>query len=121
MFGIIEDAKDRARRAARAAVVATVGGLLCLVGLGFLTAALWIIIEMEYGPLMSALVIGGLYLVLGGAMLAFGRNSQSEASPEPLHEAQVPPPPPPPRDPFFQMAEGFAMGLQAGREARRGR
>lgn len=122
MLGIIQDAKDRARQAARAAVLSTIGAILCLVGVGFLTSALWIIIEIEYGALMAALLIGGLYLVLGGAILAFGRNSQSDAPPAHPGAAAHDPhtAPPPPKDPIFQMAEGFAVGLQAGRQARKG-
>jgi len=120
MLGIVNDVKQRARQTARVAALSVVGAVFCLVGLGFLTTALWIIIEIEYGALMAALLLGGLYLVLGGAILAFGGKSQSDVDYGPSDTHPESPPSGSPKDPIFQMAEGFAVGLQAGREARKG-
>ena len=120
---VMSAAKDQARQTARSAALTVAGGVLCLVGLGFLTAALWIVLATEYGALIAALVLGGLYLILGGAVLAFGREPQSRVRPEarPVMPQEPPAAPPRPSDPWLDLAEGFARGLQAGREIRRDR
>ncbi|MDQ2094968.1 phage holin family protein [Rhodalgimonas zhirmunskyi] len=53
--------KDKAERTA----IGLVGGLLMLVGLGFLTAAAWMAISLAADPLMASLIIGGAYFGLG--------------------------------------------------------
>lgn len=122
LSGFVSAAKEQARQTARNAALTIVGAVLCVVGVGFLTAALWIVLEIEYGALIAALVLGGVYLAIGGGVLAFGRQPQSGppvAQPEPL--AADPATETPPRDPWVVLAEGFATGLRAGREMRGGK
>ncbi len=120
---IANDVKDTASATARAALFSTMGGLFTLVGTGFLTVALWLLLVSLEGAIFAATVIGALYCACGFILMAVGlkgkkptvdgyefssgRNSEPDAANTP-------------REPFLQMAEGFAMGLQAGRSARSG-
>ena len=109
MRGLVAQVRRRARNAARAAAFTVAGVVFGLAGLGFLTVALWILIATYESALVAHAVIGTLYLILGFCFLALGSQStEAEAAPE---ERAA-------KDPFLQVAEGFAMGLAAGREAR---
>lgn len=109
MSGIVTHFRRRARNAARAAAFTVAGVIFCLTGLGFLTVALWILIATYESVLVAHAVIGALYLVLGFCFLALGgQSTDTEAAPEQ----------PAPKEPLLQVAEAFAVGLQAGRAAR---
>lgn len=95
-------------------VIATV---FLLVGLGFLSVALWIIVAAEHGTLIAFEVMGGLYVVLGLICLllrpstdtAEGQYDQTSAEQTAARATE---------DPWTRIATGFAAGLQAGRAAR---
>lgn len=109
MRGLVAQVRRRARNAARAAAFTVAGVVFGLAGLGFLTVALWILIATYESALVAYAVIGTLYLILGFCFMALGAQStDAEAA---LTE-------PAPKDPFLQVAEAFAVGLQAGRAAR---
>lgn len=118
MFGqFVSTLKNDARAAARAAAFSALGGLFALVGLGFLTLALWLVLTSVESATFAATVIGVLYAAAAFILLAFGasgRRKGAEPSPQD-RDAHTP------REPFVQMAEGFAMGMQAGRSARNDR
>ncbi|QIE47331.1 hypothetical protein G5B38_18370 [Pseudohalocynthiibacter aestuariivivens] len=116
MFGIVDSLRQDARAAARTAALASAGVLLGIVGLGFLTVALWMFIVIVSTPLTAATVIGALYSGVALILLAIASSRRSRVTTDPAPAAA--PPPPPPAAPFVQMAEGFAMGMQAGRAAR---
>ena len=115
--------KDDARAAARAAAFSSLGAVFTLIGLGFLTVALWLLLASMESALFAATVIGALYCAAGFTFLALGlssRRTASERSFEFKSSSQAINAASAPREPFVQMAEGFAMGMQAGRSARTG-
>ncbi len=121
MPGIANRLKARARNAARAAALSVMGAVFGLVGLAFLTVALWILIAEYESPLVAFTAIGALYLVLGFSILALGgqkSGSGSDHGESGHHAASSVHGAPEPREPFVQLAEGFALGMQAGRAAR---
>lgn len=108
MTGLFSGVRARLRRAARSAVFGFAAIVFGLVGLGFLTVALWILLATYESALVAHTVIGALYIVLAFSFLALG--AQPEA-PQPHHDET------PERDPLVQIAEGFAIGFDAGRSA----
>jgi hypothetical protein len=117
MIGFLSTMGARLRDAARATAFSVLGVVFGLAGLGFLTVALWIVLAVHEGVLVAYTVIGALYLVLGFCLMALG--AQGGGADEPRRAApQSEPPSEPPKDPLVQLAEGFAMGMQAGRAMR---
>lgn len=118
---LASNVKDSARAAARAAAFSMLGGIFALVGIAFLTVALWLLLEQMDGALFAATVIGALYTAVGFLLLAFGARGKTQSS---AHRAQAqraathPGTPTAEREPLVQVAEGFAIGMQAGRSAR---
>lgn len=117
---IVSNVKDNARATARAAAFSVLGAIFALIGLGFLTVALWLLLQAQEGTLFAATVIGALYCAVGFAFLAFGARGKSKSTQDPLTFQSERTSANAPREPFMQMAEGFAMGMQAGRSARTG-
>lgn len=109
MNGLVSHFRRRARNAARAAAFTAAGVVFGLTGLGFLTVALWILIATYESALVAHAVIGALYLILGFCFLALGGQST---------DAETAPEQPAPKSPLLQVAEAFAVGLEAGRAAR---
>ena len=116
MLGIAQTLNDQARAAARALVMRSAGGLFALIGTGFLTVALWMYLSVIGSTLMAAIVIGALYCAVGFGLLALAsggtttaeeRAPEQHASPQPANDT-----------PLAQIAQGFAVGMQAGRSAR---
>lgn len=119
MHGIITKLQSRAREAARATAFGVVGAIFGMVGLGFLTVALWMLIATHYGAMVAFSVLGGLYVILALAFFAIGSrdprasaHAESPSTPDPADARQ------PPEMVFAEIAEGFVLGLQAGRDAR---
>lgn len=115
----------------RRAVLAAAGGTVLLVGLGFLTTALWILLEREWSSLVAATAIAGIYLVVGFILLMMaGRRRRRMVVAAPL-AAAVPPPAGarvPPAGPFASpispdasvvppLVSAFLFGLGAARTA----
>lgn len=115
MAGLFSGIRTRLRDAVRSAAFGVAGVVFGLAGLAFLTAALWILLATHESPLVAFTVIGVLYLVLGFCFLALGtRQSETHSHQDRGGEAASPAA----REPLVQIAEGFAVGLQAGRSAR---
>lgn len=82
-------------------------GIVCLlVGLGFLTAALWQLLVLWNGPVAAALVLALIWIGAGLVLLAVAR----------------PPPPPPPlaHQPLAELVAALLDGIEAGVRSRRG-
>lgn len=118
MNGLLSQVKREARLKARALALGVIATVFLLVGLGFLSVALWMVVAVEYGALIAFQVLGGLYVILGVICLLLRPASQGghqSASDQPGSR----PDPSQQPDPLVRMATGFAAGLQAGRAARR--
>ncbi|WP_108485198.1 phage holin family protein [Oceaniglobus ichthyenteri] len=101
----IERAKDAARRTAFGAA-----GFLCLVvGLGFLSSALWLAIAVANGAMMASLILGLLYV--GGGLILI-----AVASRRPRRYA---PPPSPKAVKQADLITAFMNGVNAGKTMRR--
>lgn len=114
MFGLVNNLQSRARQMARAAAFTAVGVAFALTGLAFLTGALWVLLDSYEGALFAWTVIGIVYLVVGLCFLLFARRGDAKTPAMPAAQ-----PPVQTVEPFLQMAEAFAIGMQAGRRARR--
>lgn len=115
MTGFLSDLRFRARLMVRAAAFSVVGMVFCAAGFAFLTAALWVMIATYEGALAAWMVLGFIYILLGICIMLIAQR------PVRRHRRAAPPPPPAAQgaEPFLRMAEAFAVGMQAGRNARR--
>lgn len=109
--GLKADASNIARAAAFSVAFTITGLFLLVVGIGCVTAALWIMIATREGAIVAFAVLGLIYLALGALFLALAMR-------RPRQKHTPPAPPAPAREPLVQIAEGFAIGMQAGRAAR---
>lgn len=108
-------AKSFARRAKWSAIA----GVLMLVGIGFLMAALWIVLSERFGPVPTALVVGSFFVFLGLLALAFSRYPPRVVPKEMTREMQNPL-----NSPALSLAglaNALILGIFAGRAARRRR
>ncbi len=115
MTGFLTDLRIRARLMVRAAAFSAAGIIFCTVGFAFLTAALWLLIATHEGAMTASLVLGFAYFLVGLCIMLIGQRPASRrrrATPPPPTAAQG-------AEPFLRMAEAFAVGMQAGRNARR--
>ncbi|WP_460273618.1 phage holin family protein [Celeribacter sp. ULVN23_4] len=99
-------------RGARRALWASVGMVLLLTGLGFLTVALWLVLSALYEGQFAALVIGLGYVGAGLIVLGLGVK-------RPETDSQCPDPQRPATGPFEQVMIAFFEGVQAGKMARK--
>lgn len=102
--------RDYARRTSRAVAFSLAGVVFLSIGAGFLTLAIWLLLERWGGAIFAAQVLGFLYIAGGLIFFALAslqkRLSPRRVAARPVAGAQ---------DPFLQMLEGFLMGLAAGR------
>ncbi|MBT0956156.1 hypothetical protein IV417_02050 [Alphaproteobacteria bacterium KMM 3653] len=113
MFGI----EQKLARTAKRAGLLSGGLLLCLIGAAFLTVAVWFALLPEFGPGVTALIIGGGYLGLGCICLGLGAGGGAAVQPQvPLAAAEAAPAPgaTPESPPIVQ---AFVYGLQTGSKA----
>ncbi len=120
IHGLTASVRSYARSAAITAAFCIVGLLLSVAGFFGLTAALWVLIATYQGMVVAYATIGALFLVLGVIFLVLAAYPSGNARRSSARQsgAREPAPPPPPREPLVQIAEGFAIGMQAGRAAR---
>lgn len=116
MLGLVNNLRFRARLVARAAAFTAVGVVFAVTGLAFLTGALWVLLESYEGALFAWTVIGIVYLIFGLIFLVIAGRGNRNSPVVPVTQA-----PTQSVEPFLQMAEAFAVGMQAGRRARRPR
>jgi protein-S-isoprenylcysteine O-methyltransferase Ste14 len=112
MFAALSQLKHKARDTARSALWLTMGAVFMLIALAFLTAALWLLVAQDQGALIATTVIGALYFVVAVIAFLLGlRGHRSMPEPPDAKDDDR-------RQPLVQIAEGFAVGMQAGRAAR---
>ncbi|WP_168770636.1 phage holin family protein [Flavimaricola marinus] len=105
---------DIAQAGRRAAL--GVGALtLIIVGLGFLTTALWMYLSLISEPMYAALIIGGGYFGLGLILLAVSTHRSPHSAPPHARPA-------PPTESVANaqtLVEAFISGMSAGSRAKR--
>lgn len=109
---MLQSLQYTAQRAAKRAALSTLAGLMIIVGLGFLTTALFILIASTQGALFATATIGSIYFGLGLVLMAVALPSEHHV---PRHSPMVHPT----ASLVAQVTEGFVTGLNAGRAARR--
>ncbi|SIO13572.1 hypothetical protein SAMN05444722_0561 [Rhodovulum sp. ES.010] len=86
-------------------------GICLLIGIGFLTAAAWLVLAAAHGAPVAATVLGSVYVALSALLFALVKRDPPAAPKQPESETGMP---------YFELAQGFAAGMQAGRAARNG-
>lgn len=114
---MLNDVKQAAADAARTAALLSVGLLILLIGLGFLTLSAWIYLSITYDALTASLIIGCCYAGVGlifiaVALLSNGSRRRHAIRQQRLQAAasSVPPKSPP-------LVQAFLYGMQAGLNA----
>lgn len=102
-------AAARAAALARRLVLGALGGGMVLVGLGFLTAAVWFALRAVMSPVQVALILGLAYGGLGLVLLALARHRPTRAPVPPAAAATT--------GATAGAAAGDAAGFQAGLDA----
>ncbi|MEL6609549.1 MAG: phage holin family protein [Pseudomonadota bacterium] len=105
MFGI----KTSAKQAAHAAGVRAAGGVLCLIGAGFLIAAAYVALQAAFDALTAALILGGGFAGVGLIILAVAPRWSPQA-------AKAPAPQPAQAQPESSMPAGLAVAFLDGFE-----
>lgn len=100
----------RAGRAMRVTALGVVGGVLMLTGLAFLTVAAWIALASALGTAIAALIIGGVYLLLSGAVFAIAAIVGRRPPPAPAQVTTG--------LTIATVAEAFIIGMTAARRRR---
>ena len=95
-----------------------IGGLLVLVGFGFLTSAGWIVLEDAYSSLAAALVIASVYIGLGLILLGIASSSGDKDRHAAVEAPLRDPATPPHAGSMSPLAEAFVIGLNAAYAAR---
>lgn len=105
-------------RAARKTALAGGGVLFIMVGIAFLTMALWMHLAFVYGAIAASVTIGVAYLGVGLIMLGMAGSNHSKqetpssATPETPNHSGVPENSPP-------LMQAFLYGMEAGINARK--
>jgi len=86
------------------------GALMVLVGLGFLSAAGFMLLQVEYGAQVGCLVLGSAYLGAGLIAIAMARSK-----PDPVQNTQDA------QNPIIPLAAAFLDGLNEGIAAQKAR
>ena len=114
--------KARARQGARRAGLMILSGLLLATGLGFLTVAIWIVAAEAWSPQAAGLMLGVIYLGLGGIVAAMASSSQTDhGAHHPRHHDERPQAATGAASPYPPLAEAFVFGLDTALRLRRGR
>ncbi|SMH53299.1 hypothetical protein SAMN05661107_2750 [Maritimibacter sp. HL-12] len=118
MTGFGSSLAMRAREFGGAVALVAVGVLFGIAGIGFLLAALWLLVALHHGAVIAFATVGVLLIALAFGLMAFsqrksGARAAHTAAQEEANSADAQP-----GAPFLRMAEGFAMGMEAGRAAR---
>ncbi|MDD9705751.1 MAG: phage holin family protein [Paracoccaceae bacterium] len=110
----------RARKGARRAGLLILSGLLLATGAGFLTVAIWIVASTAWSPQAAALMLGVIYLGLGGIVIAIASTPQRDQShvtdQTAAHGVKSGT-----ANPYPPLAEAFVFGLDTALRLRRGR
>ncbi|QFT62763.1 hypothetical protein [Roseivivax sp. THAF30] len=114
-MALFAHAEAVARRKVRGAAYSVVGTLFILLGVGFLCAALWIVLVELRGALFAAQVIGFGLFAIGFIILGIGKFISRRPVVVAGHSAA----PQTTTLPMVQLIEGFLIGLDAGRKSKR--
>ncbi len=101
--------KQHARQTAKRTGLITTGMVACLVGIGFLTLAVWLGLVLIAPAPLAALIIGLLYLGVGLVLFGMGKGwGQSHDHDSDLEQPDMPP-----------LVQALLYGLEAGRNVSR--
>lgn len=117
-MGLVSTLKRRSERAVRRAVLSVVGAVLAGVGVGFLTAAAWMMLEDAYSAIAAALILAGIYAGLGLIILGLNASSHDDDDASPHDEQLRDPAQHPEPGTIPPLAEAFIIGLNAALAAR---
>jgi len=123
MIAALIEARLRAgvQRGLQNLVLGLAGALALAAGLGFATAAGWIVLAGAYGPLVAALCLAGGYGLVGGVLLALAARGGATQPRREARSRRDDPSRPASDDPLAQVAAAFAEGYATGRTLRGGR
>ena len=105
-----------ATRTAQTAVLGLAAAFLLLIGLGFLTAAVWLLLATLTTPLITALILGGVYSGMGFLVLAVISMRSHARRRE--HAAALAAAAPASSNNLTSIIAAFMAGLTAGKKAR---
>jgi len=114
---MLRSLKDASARVGRRAALGTCASLSILVGLGFLTTALWIYLSQVLGTLHAAGLIGLIYLGIGLILLGVLSASGKPQGERTIAET----PQTEPNAAAAPLVEAFLYGLKAGSQASKAR
>ena len=116
--------KAEAARAARKTGFLAGGLFFIIIGLGFLTGSLYILIAMSEGALVASAIIGAVYAGLGLVLIGIAKmigKGDAYVPPQAVHASAhasaTPPPPGTPPGPL-QFAQAFLYGMEAAANER---
>lgn len=114
---MLNDLQHKAAQSARRAALGGIGLVMICLGVGFLTAAAWLVLSEVRDSQFAALIIGMTYLGLGVIALALSKKSGP-----PARASDVPPPHAVNSDPealVASLAVAFYKGFRRGKDIRK--
>lgn len=115
----------RAREGVRRIGLLLVSAAFLATAAGFLTVAMWFLLETTYSAQIAAVILGGLYLGAGGlalyAALSPSRSEREARLARAQAQAQAQAHPAGQKAPFPPLAEAFVFGLDTALRLRRSR
>lgn len=114
----------RIHLAVRRYALGGLGGLMALIGLGFLCASGLMLLLTVTDPITACAIMGGAFFGLGLILMFVARKprvpvSEASLAASPTAQASATAPPPPPASPMPPLAAAFVQGLTQGMAARR--
>lgn len=92
--------------------------LAFVVGIAFLTAAIWIYIAATVDTFTAAIVLGAIYVGLGFILLGLA-SARAKDGADPAGVKSAPQPDPDPPSNLPPLAQAFMFGMEAGAAAKR--
>ena len=111
---MLDSLKHSASAAVRNTVFGFLGVALALVGLGFLTAAMWMALSQAYGETIAGAVIGSLYVTVGVVVFAVAQSRRGSGTSTSAQQSQGPA-----TTPMQGVVLAFMQGLDAAIIAKR--
>lgn len=98
----------QAQRIARRAIFGAAAAVFFVIGLGFVIAAMWILLADAFGALVAACIMALIFLGGGGLIALAGSKPGARRSlPASIHTA--------PATPVVGLLDAFLVGLRAGK------
>ncbi len=111
---MLDSLKNSASAAVRNTAIGILAAVLALVGIGFLTAALWMALAQEFGQTNAATMVGSLYITLAAIVFVVARLRGGPARAEFVQQSQGPA-----TTPMQGVVLAFMQGLDAAIIAKR--